>query len=442
MLRFTYVLIFLGFASVIATAQNSENSPYSRYGLGNLADPFLAHQGMMGGWSAAFHDPHFINYKNPASFGSLKATSFEVGLFAKNTTLTDDVRSTNQWGGNLSYFSLAFPIKNPLNDAFDRRDRKFFWGTGLTLIPYTDISYNITTTDFQQNIGRVTRQFTGEGGTYRLLLTNGWKYNNFSWGVNTGIIFGKLERNRVIFLDDFTNHSTDLFEETQVLNAFTFDAGFQYDFIFNEKSRKEANKPRKYITIGAYGNANQGFRSEATLLSHRVNSVVDPFIRDTIFREEGVIDRGTLPLSITAGIAYGVDQKIKAGIDYTMTRWSSYENPLASTTLFEDTWSINGGIEYIPNASAISNYLRKIRYRAGFRAGSDPRVIGEQLRYFEISTGFGLPFVVSREVSQLHIGVTYGRFGGNAAPINESYFRINFGYTFLDNTWFVKRRFY
>jgi len=443
MLRLIFVLVTIGISCQMTWSQNSENSPYSRFGLGNLSDPFLTHQGTMGGWSAAFNDPNLINYLNPASLASLKATSFEVGLFGRYNTLRDDLRSTNQWGGNLSYFSLAFPIKNPLNDAFDRRERKFFWGSGLTLVPYSNVSYNITTTDFQPNIGRVTRQYTGEGGTYRLLISNGWKYKKLSAGINTGIVFGQLRKNRVVFLEDFTNHSTDLFEETQLINAFTLDLGFQYEFVFDEKKRKETNKPKKALTLGVYGNNNRRFTTEFSQLIHRANSATDPFIRDTLFQIDGARERGTLPLSITGGIGYGIDAKFRGGIDYNITRWANFANPANTSDLLANTWMVNGGVEYIPNANAISGYLKKVRYRAGFKYGSDPRVVaGEQLQFFEISTGMGMPFIVAREVSQLHIGFTYGQFGGPSAPIKESYFRFNFGYTFLDNSWFVKRRFY
>jgi hypothetical protein len=423
-------------------SQNTENSPYSRFGLGNLSDPFLAHQGIMGGWSAAFQDPHLINYLNPASLASLRATSFEVGLYGRYNNMRDNLRTSNQWGGNLSYFSLAFPIKNPLNDAFDRVDRKFFWGSGLTLVPFTDVSYAITTTDFQQDIGRVTRQFTGEGGTYRLLISNGWRYKRLSWGVNTGIIFGQVVKNRLIFLNDFPNHFTDLYEEKQLARGFTFDGGLQYEYIFDEAKRKDRNLPKKYLTLGAYGNFGNPYSVESTVIAHRANSITEPFIRDTLFVTEGDRIRSTLPMSVTGGLAYGIDQKFRFGIDYSFTRWSEFDNPVPNPDPLGNSWSINAGGEYIPNALAISSYFKRVRYRAGVKFGNDPRIVGQQLRFFEVSSGLGMPFIVSREISQMHIGFTYGRFGGPNAPINEQYIRVNFGFTFLDNTWFVKRRFY
>lgn len=426
--------------STISVAQN-ENSPYSRFGIGNLNNPFLTHQIGLGGLSAAFSDAELLNYKNPASLGSLRSTSFDVGIYGRYNQLTDQVRTTEQYGGNLSYFSFAFPIKNPLNDALDRKERRFFWGAGFTLIPFSDVSYNITTTDFVPNVGRVTRQFTGTGGTYRLMLNNGWKYDDFSWGFNAGLLFGKLNRDQLVFLEDITNHFTDILEEEEVINAFTFDFGLQYDIVFNAKAAKEDNKPKKFLTLGLYGNNNQRFNSERTLLIHRANSVTNPFIRDTILFDEGVRERGTLPLSITGGAMYTHSKKYRFGLDYTFTRWSDFVQP-GSTTTQLDSWQLNGGFEYIPNASSITNYLQKVRYRFGFNVGMDPRVIGDQLSFYEVTLGLGLPFVVSREVSQLHFSVSYGYLGAQNAPITERYFRFNLGYTFLDNTWFVKRRFY
>ena len=45
-----------------------ENSPYSRYGLGDIAPSTNIVNRGMGGLSAAFADPFTINFTNPASY--------------------------------------------------------------------------------------------------------------------------------------------------------------------------------------------------------------------------------------------------------------------------------------------------------------------------------------------------------------------------------------
>jgi hypothetical protein len=47
---------------------SQENSPYSRYGIGNLAPQGNIFNRGMGGISAAYSDPATVNYLNPASY--------------------------------------------------------------------------------------------------------------------------------------------------------------------------------------------------------------------------------------------------------------------------------------------------------------------------------------------------------------------------------------
>ncbi|HRB19761.1 MAG TPA: hypothetical protein PKZ14_06740, partial [Chitinophagales bacterium] len=77
-MRKTYLFIFLTFATVQVFAQ--QNSPYSRYGLGNLFDNNNAQSAQMGGLGAAFQSGESVNYLNPASYASLQLTTFDGGF--------------------------------------------------------------------------------------------------------------------------------------------------------------------------------------------------------------------------------------------------------------------------------------------------------------------------------------------------------------------------
>src|SRR5688500_6333303 len=50
-----------------------ENSPYSRYGLGNTVPNTNVVNRGMGGVSAAFADPFSVNFNNPASYSAFQA---------------------------------------------------------------------------------------------------------------------------------------------------------------------------------------------------------------------------------------------------------------------------------------------------------------------------------------------------------------------------------
>ena len=89
-----------------ANIEPRSNSPYSRFGLGDIVNPLFAAQSGMGGLSAAYNDPFHLNMANPAALGHLMATDLETGFYAKFSSLSDSDTSANLWSGNLNYFAL------------------------------------------------------------------------------------------------------------------------------------------------------------------------------------------------------------------------------------------------------------------------------------------------------------------------------------------------
>ena len=88
----------------------TENSPYSRYGLGDLVpNQNILNRGM-GGVSAAYSDFHTVNFINPASYAKLKQyTTFDVGIELDNRTLRalDPPRKFSSFSPIISYLHPA-----------------------------------------------------------------------------------------------------------------------------------------------------------------------------------------------------------------------------------------------------------------------------------------------------------------------------------------------
>ncbi len=95
-----------------AQAQN-ENSPYSRYGLGDYVPQQNILNRGMGGVSAAYYDFNTINFINPASYGRLQATTLDLG----GSSITAPSGPTTLPGNILitvpiyHTFNLASPLK-------------------------------------------------------------------------------------------------------------------------------------------------------------------------------------------------------------------------------------------------------------------------------------------------------------------------------------------
>ncbi|MEZ4906736.1 MAG: hypothetical protein R2771_03620 [Saprospiraceae bacterium] len=56
----------------------------------------------------------------------------------------------------------------------------------FTLKPFTNVGYNIKSTEENDDIGSIERYYEGTGGTYKFVSGVGARYKNFSVGVNVG----------------------------------------------------------------------------------------------------------------------------------------------------------------------------------------------------------------------------------------------------------------
>ena len=90
----------------LVQAQTGSNSPYSRFGLGDLIDQNFVALRSMGGISTAFSDQFYTNLSNPASLGALQATAFEIGFDATRANLKSATESETYWGWQ---YDLLFP---------------------------------------------------------------------------------------------------------------------------------------------------------------------------------------------------------------------------------------------------------------------------------------------------------------------------------------------
>ncbi|MEI2747530.1 MAG: hypothetical protein V9E88_02065 [Ferruginibacter sp.] len=146
-------ILFVSFSLFSFTALHAqENSPYSRYGLGDIVPSQNIINRGMGGVSAAYSDyglvgaPFNLNITNPASLGNLSNsrnysnTIFDFGgevdiRTLKSTTSTEKYKATN---AVISYLQVGFPISTRKME-----NRGMSWGLSFGLKPLTRINYKI-----------------------------------------------------------------------------------------------------------------------------------------------------------------------------------------------------------------------------------------------------------------------------------------------------------
>ncbi|HEU4470072.1 MAG TPA: hypothetical protein VFR58_03235, partial [Flavisolibacter sp.] len=201
--RFSFVKaccpVLLLSASLAATAQ--DNSPYSRYGLGDAMPNSNITTRSMGGISAAYSDGISINFNNPASysgfFASKEARSkklesgrvvLDVGININNRTLIAPNTANRFTSSDLlfSYIQVGVPLRKN-------------WGLSFGIRPVSRISYLVNRGERLKdpstglNIDSAVTQFRGSGGSYLPTIGTGFSIGSLSLGVNAGYIFGNRE---------------------------------------------------------------------------------------------------------------------------------------------------------------------------------------------------------------------------------------------------------
>lgn len=442
---------FLSLSLLLTTltvfAQPKQNSPYSRYGIGDLLPQYFANQAGMGGQTAAFHDPYHLNLVNPASYAFLRTTALETALYGKYSHYASEKSTQDNWSGNLAYLALGFTLKSPINEVLDKDKSPRKYGMGFALTPYSLVGYNIVTQDSLTNGDPVANTFLGTGGTYKLTWGNALRYKQTAFGINLGWAFGKAKYESEANVDDpdFPNTYTyrSHIRQDLGLNGFLWNVGVQHDFVL-KYAEKDKENPTELITVGLTAESNHRLRitsdelfirSRGRLANGQYNSP------DTLRLEEGAKKSLTLPATFSLGAQY-VTAKIKLGGQLGIETWSGYKNEARPDDVMRNTFSASAGVEYTPDAISYNRYLKRVHYRAGAYYRQDPRVVsGKNVDDLGVTLGFGFPLILPRQqTSFVNAAFELGKLGADS-PISEAYYRITLGFTLNDNTWFFKRRF-
>lgn len=407
--------IALTIIATSAVAQNNTNSPYTRYGYGNLADKAFAAQRGMGGIGYGLRDSKLINPMNPASFSAVDSMTFmfDLGVTGQLSWFEDGENKENKFNGNIEYLALQFPIA-----------KRMGIGVGLEPVSYVGYEYG----GYAQMAGSDYSTFTykGTGGLSKVYTSLAYNFfDRLSLGVKLAYQFGDLRHTTTTSSSIGGNYSI-MSRDTMRLNAFTYDIGLQYTHPLGK---------RKNIVIGAVYtpkiSMNNSYRTSTLRYDPSSNSIIDNELyiyRDSVYQ---------MPESYGLGITYSELNKLTVGVDALYQKWSEAKFH-DQTGQFYDRWKFNVGGEYIPQAFGYS-YFRKIRYRAGFSySDSYLKIKDAGYKEYGASLGLGLPMTDKR--SLLNIAFEYSMIRPDKGGlIDEQYFKLTVSYTF-NELWFFKRK--
>ena len=428
-----------------------ENSPYSRYGLGDVTPSTNIVNRGMGGLSAAYADPMSINFTNPASYSQFlsyieertkKQASgrvlFDVGINYTSHTLREGNSPQKFTSSDIlfSYLQVGVPVKKN-------------WGLNFGLRQVTKIYYKINQFDRLYdpitglNIDSAVTNYNGDGGAFLASLGTGVAIKNFSIGFNFGYLFGKKEfGTKRILINDTVGYNPSNYTNEASFGDIYGNAGIQYKMNLSQKL---------LLRLGAYGNLKHDINAEDDVLRMTyVPSQSGDIQLDSVYRQKDV--KGKIVYPSGYGLGFVIEKKpdLKnnkygnwlVGVDFVQNNWSEYRF-YGEADSVKDAWQFRVGGQIRPEPK--KNYFSNVTYRVGFFMGQDYVHVVDKLPLLGLSFGMGLPLpnynsLARSQASVLNLTFEYVKRGNNSNLLKDNIFRISAGLAFSD-LWFNKRKY-
>lgn len=382
-------------------SQNNANSPYTRFGYGDISDNLAGAQRAMGGISLGVRSNSVINTANPASYSSVDSMTFmfDVGVSALGSMFSDNAGKRTTFNANLEYLTLQFPIWKYL-------------GFSAGILPYSFVGYNFSESDSINENAHYSKSYSGTGGITEVYAgLSAEFFRHISLGINAYYMFGEINNTRTLTYTEGFN-STSMESSLQVSDLrLRYGAQFYYTF---------ANKHN--LTLGFI------FENKSKL--NGTFQQIETVTSDTIYNSDGGFD---LPMIYGGGLTYTFDNRLMIGMDYMTQAWSQARY-FGVTDSLRNRTKISIGAEYRHNPMG-KRYIDRMAFRAGFNL-SDSYLKSIDTKDFGISFGIGLPLRNSNTL--INTSFEYGK-RGSTNLMREDYFKFTLNAS-ISETWFFKRK--
>tara|TARA_A100001011_G_scaffold214616_1_gene222685 strand:- start:28756 stop:30015 length:1260 start_codon:yes stop_codon:yes gene_type:complete len=406
--------------SSFSFSQVGTGSPYSFIGFGETNFRGNHSNRAMGGLDVYIDSIH-PNINNPASYSTLKATTYSIGLNYRKNNISNDSETQKITTSSIDYMGVSIPTK------------KFRFGFGI--IPVSSIGYLLNESNQSIAENQVINRFSGEGGLNRAFLNVGFRVlKSIHVGFSTNYSFGDIlyEKNQLI---KGIQNGSYLESELSL-------SGISYKFALNSIMKLNKIQIHSHFSFEPEGNLKSKNRqviyTQSVLTeSTSVGEVIEPDLSlrgtdETIFKS---------PKSISFGSGIAMDKKWFFGGQITNISNSSFVNDFINQPNIEyiDEKRVNFGGFFIPDYSSITSYWKRIVYRFGYRTDKKGYLINnESINENVITFGFGLPMA---GVSNTNVTFELGKIGNkNNNLVEENYWTMRVGFS-LNDIWFIKRKY-
>ena len=460
-IRLIPIICLMGF---VQTVNAQINSPFSRYGLGNeIYISQNATSQAMGGFTAAYTTSmngsfgQSINFNNPASFGSIYMTTFDLGVNFTNTKLKQE--STNQQEKSNYLTPNYLVIGVPLS-----KEKKM--GMAFGLRPLTQVNYSLNELKLVSSTGdTLYNNYVGSGGLNQVFLGVGKSWKNISVGLTTGVNFGRKNIQNIKSLD-YNPDSTYLYQtmaSTNTIYSGVFlNLGMLGETTLKSKTKAKTTDKTEYsLSYGATATLDQSMSAKQDRLrtTGLFTSTTESPI-DTASYEKEVPGKVKIPALITAGIALhkkeisnrGTYDQWVIGIQLDHAAWrnkyQSYNSDAIEngiTDKLSNAWMMRLGVQFCPNPYDFENYFSTVTYRAGYYTGKDYiNFDNKGLTISAFTIGMGLPIRKYRsydyQYTVINLALQMGQRGSSVNDFKESFIQFTLGYS-LSDVWFNKRKY-
>lgn len=405
-------------------AQDNVNSPYTRFGYGELGERSFGAGRAMGGVGYGLRSPKQINPMNPASYSCMDSLTFlfDFGVAGQLSWFDDGNARQHDINGNVEYIALQFPVH-----------RRIAMSVGL--LPYSFVGYKFGALRSENDV-TYTETYNGTGGLsdfYGGISVDVWP-KRLSVGANFGFLFGNIKHEQSVLMSGEISgaNNTARSQELRVRDL-KMDFGIQYThpvgkmesitlgFVYSPKKSLHA---RSYNLTQTYTSSGSG------------ETISSDTIKGKAF---------DLPNTYGVGISYVKQNKLTLAADFSYEDWGKMPY-FGEKGHFNNRIRVAAGGEYIP-AFMNKLYFSRIRYRAGVhysnsylrmnQTAANPD--GDSYNEYGASVGFGLPLVDSRSLINISFEYVKKKPEVKMNMIDEQYFRFTLNYTF-NELWFFKRK--
>ena len=469
MLKVIRIKFFLILMLILSTStstrilgQETETSPWSRFGMGLAIPTLSAPQLMMGGVSAPILDGYVINPDQPASAAGSVTTMLQASLHGTNTDMTEGDSTATVNSGSLGSISLV--IKKP--------GGKTAYMMGIT--PYSAKGYSVSRSfndSLNNTIGNIVETYSGAGGTAKSYLGISHVFKGKKWipagnldsvhvanralflGAQVSMLFGEVTSTGRLDFEDVTSLDTRTRTSMRHRSLGGLFGAQAYQLLWAKYDQKRNFKGSATLYVGAT------YSPESLLYTDYEKSVETVQLLSSI---ETVIDtasyinkldaEGRIPAKFSAGGAlvyeHANGSRFLISGEYMQEDWASISDSFEEDILDGDVaWAkasrTSLGITVVPGSGGAS-------YKAGFALDAYPITYnGSQLSGWRASAGMTIPLEGSRSTSRLHLGLEMGHRGLESdngtvleGTLEESLLKIQIGVTlapFFKNLWLTPK---